>query len=92
MGGEFQITWITAGPVRQILASSPAQHQEGKAGVGAAWGVNPKGGGGAISIRKVLLCGSSGGTLVWIGDMGAYGDNDTAVRGSVCEFPAEDHT
>ena len=35
-GGGVQIPRATAGPVRQRLDISPAQHQEGKAGVGAA--------------------------------------------------------
>ena len=33
-GGEVQVPWKAAGPFRRRLTSSPAQHQEGKAGVG----------------------------------------------------------
>ena len=32
--------------------------------------------------------GSSGGALVWSGDMGDFGTNDAEVRGSACGFPA----
>ena len=91
-GGEVQVTWKTAGPVRQILAISPAQYQEGKAGVGAAWGATLEGGSGADSLGKVLPRGSAGGTLVWSGDMGAHGGNVSAVRGSACEFIEADNT
>ena len=60
------------------------QYQEGEAGLGAARGVISEGRGGAKSPFKVLPCGSSGSTLVWRVDMGAYRDNYVAVRGSAC--------
>ena len=82
----------TAGLVIRRLARITAQHQEDKAGVEEAWEVNSEGGCGAGNIGKVLPCGSSGGDLVWSGDMGAYSKNDAEVRGSACEYPAEGHT
>ena len=91
-GREVQIPWKTDGPIRQRLDISPAKHQEGKAGVGASQEVTLVGGGGAGSLRKFLPCGSSCGTIIWSGDMGAYRDNDVAVRGSACEFPTASHT
>ena len=58
--------------------------------MGAAWKVTLEGGGGFGSLGKVLPCGSSGGTIVWSGNMGAYRDNNAAVRGITCNFPAEE--
>ena len=60
--------------------------------MGVAQEVNSEGGGGSNSIGKVLPHGIAGGTLVWSGDIGAYGENDAAVRGSAYEFPAAGHT
>ena len=74
-GGEVQVPLKTSGPVRQLLARSPAQHQEVKAGVEAAWGATSEGGGGANSLEKYLPRSSAGGTLVWSIDMGAHGEN-----------------
>ena len=48
-------------------------------------------GGRARSLGKVLPRGSSGGALVWSGEIGAFGTNDEEVRGIACGFPAEDH-
>ena len=56
--------------------------------MGADQDVTLEGGGGAKILVKVLLYSSIGGTIVWSGDMGDYGDNDAAVRGRACEFPA----
>ena len=78
--------------VRRRLVSSPAQHQEGKSGVGAAQEVATEGGGGAGSLGKNLTHGSSGVALVWSGHMGAFGTNDAEVRGKACEFPVAGHT
>ena len=78
--------------VRRRLVSSPAQHQEGKSGVGAAQEVATEGGGGAGSLGKNLTHGSSGVALVWSGHMGAFGTNDAEVRGSACGFHAAGHT
>ena len=50
-----------------------------------------KGGGGDGSLRKVLQRGSSGGAIVWRGDMGDFGDNGAEVRGSACGFPETGH-
>ena len=36
--------------------------------------------------------GSSGGALVWSGDMGAFGTNNTEVGEIACGFPAAGHT
>ena len=55
-------------------------------GEGKDWEATSEGGGISDSLGKVLLPGISGGTLVCSGDMGAYGDNDSAVRGRACEF------
>ena len=46
-------------------------------GVGADWEDTSEGGGGTDSIGKVLPRGSSGGSIVWRGDMGAHGENDS---------------
>ena len=91
-GGGVQITRATAGLVIRRLARITAQHQEDKEGVEAAREVNSERGCGAGNIGKVLPCGSSGGDLVWSGDMGAYSKNDAEVRESACEYPAEGHT
>ena len=85
-GREVQVTWKTAGPVRQRLTSSPAQYQEGKACMGAAWEATLEGRGGVASLRKVLSCVSAGGTLFWSVYMGYHGDKDSEVRGSACDF------
>ena len=50
--GGVQILRTTAVLVRQRLTSSPAQHQEVKAGIGEASKVTPEGGGGAGSLGK----------------------------------------
>ena len=50
-----------------------------------------EGGGGAVSIGKVLLRGSSGRAIVWGGDMGNFGANGAEVRGSSCGFTAAGH-
>ena len=60
--------------------------------MGAAQEVTLERGGRADSLGKDLPCGSTGGTLVWSGDMDAYGENYAAVRGSAYEFPAAGHT
>ena len=60
------------------------QYQEGEAGLGEAREVISEGRGGAKSPFKVLPCGSSGSTLVWRVEMGAYRDHDVAVRGIAC--------
>ena len=91
-GGGVQITQATTGPVRRRLAISTEKYQEGKSGVGEAQEVTSEGGGGDGSLGKVLLFGSSGGTLVWSGDMGYYGANDAGFRGRACEFPVAGHT
>ena len=83
-GGEVHIPCKNAVPFIQQLTRSPVQHQQGKAGVGADREVTLEGGGGAGSIGKVLPYSSSGVTLVWSGDMGAYKDNSSEVRGSPC--------
>ena len=65
-GREVQVPRKTDGTVRRRLASSPAQYQEGKAGVWAAWEATLKGGGRAESleffyrvlVQEVLLIGS----------------------------------
>ena len=57
-----------------------------------AWKVTSEGGVVAGIFGKVLPGGSSGGTLVWSGYMGVYGDNNAAVIVSACEFPAVGHT
>ena len=64
-GGGVQIPPAAAGTVRQLLVSSPAQHQEGKAVVGEAWRFAMEGGVVARSLGKVLSHVSSGGVLVW---------------------------
>ena len=46
---------------------------------------------GAGSLGNILPHGSSGGVIVWIGDMGAFVTNDADVIGSACEFPAAGH-
>ena len=51
-----------------------------------------EGGEKADSDGKVLPRGSSGGDLVWSGYMGAFGTNDSEVRGSACGFPVAVHT
>ena len=43
-------------------------------------------GGGAGSHGKVLLHGSSGVTIIWDREMGAFGTNVTDIRGSACVF------
>ena len=91
-GGGVQIHQADVGPVRRRLARSPAQHQEGKTGVVKAQEVAKEGGGRAVSLIKVLPRGSSGSDLVWSGDMGGFGINYSAVRGSACGLPAEGHT
>ena len=52
--GVFQIPWKTAGPSRQILATSAAHHHGIKAGVGEDWENTSEGGGGADSISKIF--------------------------------------
>ena len=59
---------------------------------GAAWEATSYGGGGSESLNKVLPHGSVGGTLVWSGDMGVHGDNESEDRGSACEFLETGHT
>ena len=44
-------------------------------------------GGRAGHIGKVLSHGSSGGAVVWGGDVGAISANGAEVRGIVCGFP-----
>ena len=39
----------------------------------------------------VIPRGSSGGDIVWSGEMGAFGANGAEVRGSICGFPAAGH-
>ena len=90
--GEVQIPWNTDRPVRRRLDSSPAQHQEIMAGARADRQVNLEGVFRYSSIGKVLPGGSSGGTLVWSGDMGAYRDNDAAIIRIACDFPVAGHT
>ena len=53
---------------------------------------NLKGGGVSDSLREVLPCGSSRGTLAWSGDMVAHGYNESEVRGIACEFLETGHT
>ena len=71
---------------------SPAKYQEGKTGVGAAWEDTLEGGSVSDSLREVLPCVSSGGTLAWRGGMVAHGYNESEVRGSACEFLDTGHT
>ena len=66
------------------MSISPAQHQEGKAGVGAAWEATSEGRGGNDSLGKKLTRGSAGGTIVCSGDMGYHGENVSVVIGSTC--------
>ena len=54
--------------------------------MGAAWGATSKGGGVTESLGKFLPRSSSGGSLVWVGDMGAHRDNQSEDRVSACEF------
>ena len=42
-------------------------------------------------LEKKLPHVSSGGALVWSGDMDYFGTNDADVRGSACGFPAACH-
>ena len=58
--------------------------------MGAAWEVSTEVGGGDVRLGKVLLRVSSGGAVVWGGEMGDIGANGTEVRGSACGFPAID--
>ena len=74
------------------LASIPAQHQEFKSFLWEAREAATEGGGGAGSLGKKLQRGSAEGALVWSVDMGAFGTNDTEVRGMTCAFPAAGHT
>ena len=67
------------------------QYQEVKAGVGEDQEVTLEVGGRSDSLGKVLPRGSADGTLIWSRDMGDYGDNETSVKGSACEFPATVH-
>ena len=60
--------------------------------MGAYWEDTLEGGGGSDSLVKVLPHGSAGSTLVWTGDVGAHRYNDSAVRGSACEFLEAVHT
>ena len=90
-GGGVQIPQEATGMFRRRLAINTVQHQEGKVGVGAAQEVATERGGGAGSLGKVLPHVSSGGALVWSGDMGAFSTNDAEVRGSTCGFPAPGH-
>ena len=60
--------------------------------MGAAREVTLEGGGGADSIGNFLPRVSAGGTIIWSVDMGAYGDNYTAVRGCANEFTTAGHT
>ena len=53
-GREVQVPRKTDGTVRRRLASSPAQYQEGKAGVGAASEATSKGGDRAEFIGNFL--------------------------------------
>ena len=91
-GGGVQIPQVAVGTVRRRLGRSPAQKQEGKAGVGVAWKVAMEGGGGAGSFGNFLPRSSPGGALVWSGDMGAFGTNDADIRGSTCGFTAAGHS
>ena len=54
--------------------------------MGAAREATLEGGGRTNSLVKVLPCGSSGGSLVWVGDISAHGDNESEDLGSACEF------
>ena len=71
------MTWKTSGLVRRRLSRSPAQYQEVKACVGAAWEATSVG---------VLPRVSYGSYFVWRGDLGAHGDNESEDRGSACKF------
>ena len=53
-GGGVQISWADVGTVRLQLARIPEQHQEGKAGLGAAREVSTEGGGGADILGNFL--------------------------------------
>ena len=59
--------------------------------MGAARGVATEGGGGADSLGKVLSHGSSGGAIVWGGDMGDFVANLAEFIVSACGFPAVGH-
>ena len=89
---EVQVPQKNSGLVRRLLASSNAQYQEGKVGVGAAWEATSEGGRGADSLGKVLPSGSAVVTLVWIRYMGANRVNEPEDRGSACEFIDIGHT
>ena len=79
------------GPVRRRLEISPTKHTEGTSGVGVDQEIATEEEGGSSSLGKVLSCGRSGGDIVWGGDMGDFGANNTEVRGIACGFPALGH-
>ena len=55
--------------------------------MGVAREVATEGGGGAVSLGKVLSRSSSGSAIVWGRDVGDFGANGAEVRGSVRGFP-----
>ena len=59
--------------------------------MGAAREVAMEVGGRAGSLGKKLPHGHSGGALVWIRDLGAFGTNDEEFIGSACGFPVTGH-
>ena len=53
------------------MAIRPMQYPDGMSGVGVDQNVSMEGGGGSSILGKFLLGRSSGGAIVWGGDMGA---------------------
>ena len=43
-----------------------------------------EGGGGSGHLRKVLSSRSTGGAVVWGGDVGVFGANESEARGNFC--------
>ena len=73
--------------VRQWLARGPPTHEEGAAGVGAAWEDAAKGGGVTGRLSKFLLSGNTVGAVVWGGELGVVGANVADSGGSSCGVP-----